>query len=817
MELPQNYNPKEAEPRLQKFWQENNIFQFHEQPEKPIYSIDTPPPTISGKMHLGHAFSFSQQDFIARYKRMKGFNVFYPFGTDDNGLPTEKLVQKEKKVNAASLEREEFIKICLDFLKEERPKFVQDWKNIGMSCDFSLTYSTIDHHCRKIAQKTFLDLTKLGFTYRKEAPVIWDTVFQTAIAQAELEDVERKSFFNDIVFRTESGERLIVGTTRPELLGACVALFAHPDDERYKKYLGSFAYSPLYRAKVPLLPDEKADPEKGTGLVMCCTFGDQTDIEWYKKHGLPLKMTITKDGRMNEQAGKYKDLKIEEARKQIIEDLKQAKLLVNQKEITQTVNVGERSGQPVEIINSKQWYVKYLDKKDVFSEAADRLNWHPYHMKHRLDNWIAGLNWDWSIARQRKFGVPIPVWYDSQGNIYLADESQLPVDPLKDQPKGAPKGISLIPETDVFDTWFTSASTPFLAINLIENESIRKKLFPMSLRPQAHDIINFWLFYTLVKTQLLHETNPWKDVAISGWALDPQGNKMSKSKENVIAPQEVIAKYSADAIRFWAATSKLGEDLPYQEKDVLTGQKFVTKLWNASKFSLLHLQDYNAVEVAETSDGTKTVEVTEVFDQWLLSKLNKLIKSCTESFDQYEYARTKQDTENFFWHIFCDLYLEIVKDRLYNPDRRGVKERKSAQQALYTALLSILKLMAPITPFITEEIYQQYFADKEKKISLHNSAWPEYNQNLVDEHLELAGDLGVDIINTARKWKAEQQLSMKEELSKLILVSEEKDFQKIVNSLAGDLKAVLNVKEIKFTGKTSLESEKFDVKIGIER
>ncbi|HLC81124.1 MAG TPA: valine--tRNA ligase [Candidatus Nanoarchaeia archaeon] len=808
MPLPNNYNPKEAEPRIQKFWEDKAIFKFNEHSDQPIYGIDTPPPTVSGRMHLGHAFSYSQQDFMARYKRMRGFNVFYPFGTDDNGLPTEKLVQKEKKINAAKMGREEFIQLVLDYLRQERPKFIQDWKNIGMSCDFFLLYSTIDAHCRKISQKTFLELTKLGLTYRKEAPVIWDTVFQTAIAQAELEDLERKSYFNDLVFKTEAGEQLVVGTTRPELVGACVALFAHPDDQRYKKYFGQCAYSPLYRALVPILPDEKADPDKGTGLVMCCTFGDQTDIEWYKKHGLPLKMVITKDGRMNDNAGKYRGLKIEEARTKIIEDLKQAKLLLKQTEITQTVNVGERSGQPVEIINSKQWYIKYLDQKDLFSQAADKLNWHPQHMKHRLDNWIAGLNWDWSISRQRKFGVPIPVWYDLEGKIYFADESQLPVDPLKDRPLNVPPKITLIPETDVFDTWFTSASTPFLAINLIKDESLRKKLFPLSLRPQAHDIINFWLFYTLVKTQLLHQANPWKEVAISGWVLDPKGNKMSKSKGNVIAPQEVVAKYSADAIRFWAATSRLGEDLPYQEKDVLTGQKFVTKLWNAAKLALMHLQDYQPSE---------TTELTEIFDKWLVSRLHRLIQSCTESFEQYEFSRTKQDTENFFRHTFCDQYLEIVKDRLYNPERRGIKEKASAQQALYLTLSSILKLMAPITPFITEEIYQLYFSGKERKDSIHLSSWPEHDKNLIHSTIELTGDVGIDIINAVRKWKAEQQLSMKETVSKLVLVGEDNGFEGIITEIGNDLKAVLNVKEIVFSGETSLESEKFDIKIGIVR
>jgi len=805
MELPQHYNPKEAEPRIQKFWEEKNIYKADEDTKKPVYSIDTPPPTVSGKMHLGHAFSYSQQDFIARYKRMRGFEVYYPFGTDDNGLATEKLVQRGKKVNLRNVERHEAIKICLDFLKEERPRFIQDWKNIGMSCDFSLCYSTIDDYSRKISQKSFLDLVKKGLVYRKEAPVIWDTVFQTAIAQAELENIERKSFFNDIIFTTEDGEKLTIGTTRPELLGACAALFAHPEDERYKKYFGKYAYSPLYKVKVPILADDKADPEKGTGMVMCCTFGDQTDIEWYKKHNLPLRMVITKDGRMNEASGKYSGMKIEDARKEIIDDLKQAGLLVNQREITQAVNVGERSGQPVEIINSKQWYVNYLNKRDLFLQSSEELNWHPAHMKHRLDNWIKGLNWDWSVSRQRKFGVPIPVWYDKEGEVYYADEKQLPVDPLKDRPLNTPSGKELIPEKDVFDTWFTSASSPFLAINLMEGKPIHKKLFPMNLRPQAHDIINFWLFYTMAKTQLLQSANPWSEVTISGFVLDPKGNKMSKSKGNVVAPQDVIAKYSADAIRFWAATSKLGEDLPYQEKDVLTGQKFVNKLWNASKFTIMHLEDY------------QESPVIEVFDKWLLHKLQNIIKECTQSFDSYEYSKTKAEVEKFFWHVLCDQYLEIVKDRLYNQEDRGVEAKRSAQSALYGSLLSVLKMTAPVMPHITEEVYRSYFKEKDGFESIHLSGWPKFDPDYLDDKAVLAGDLGVDIINAVRKFKSEQQLSLKEELSQLVLVSDEEGLEEMIQGIKADLKAVLKVKEIIFEGETTLESEKFSVRIGIIR
>jgi valyl-tRNA synthetase len=812
MELPKRYDPKTSEPKWQQFWADNNIFKFDENnQEKVIFSIDTPPPTISGKMHLGHAFSFAQQDFIARFKRMQGFNVFYPFGTDDNGLATDKLVQKTKKVSAKHMPRDEYIKICNEYLQEERPKFIQDWKNIGMSCDFSISYSTIDDNSRKIAQKTFLDLIQKGLAYRKEAPVIWDTMFQSAIAQAELEDIEKTTFFNDIIFKLddntiadEKEKELIISTTRPELLGACVALFAHPEDKRYQKYFGKFALSPLYNAKVPIMPDEKADPEKGSGMVMCCTFGDQTDIEWFKKHNLPLKMVITKAGKMNQKSGKYDGLKIEDARKEIIKDLKEANLLTDQKEIKHTVNVGERSGKPVEIINSKQWYIKYLDQKDNFLKSANKLIWHPPHMKHRVDNWIKGLNWDWSIARQRSYGIPIPVWYDNEGKQYFADETQLPVDPTKDRPLSAPENIELTPETDVFDTWFTSASTPFLSTYYLKDKPVYKKLFPMDLRPQGHDIINFWLFYTMAKTNLLHQVNPWKIAAISGWILDPKGNKMSKSKGNVIAPQDVISKFSADAIRYAAGATKLGEDIPYQEKEVLTGQKFVNKLWNSFRFAMMFLEDYKHQEIKQ--------ENLETFDIYLLSKLNETIKIATTTFNEFSYSKAKKEIENFFWQTFCDNYLEIVKDRLYNPQNRGEKEKQSAQYTLYTAINAILKLMAPFTPYVTEEIYQLFFKKEEKQPSIHQANYPKYNKENTNTSALEVGDRGLDIISEIRKYKSQNNLSMKEEINELTIISE-----KDLSSIESDLKAVLNVKNILYKGETSLETDKFSINLGILR
>lgn len=811
MELPKEYDPQVAEPKWQKYWEEEKIFQFDPKDTKrEIFSIDTPPPTVSGKMHLGHAFSYTQQDFIVRFQRMLGKNVFYPFGTDDNGLATERLIEKLKKVRSREMGRDKFVKLCLETLdKELRPAYIADWKRIGMSCQWDLFYTTINDHCQRISQRSFIDLYKKGREYRKEAPAMWCPECQTGISQVECQDKELDSWFNDIIFKIKSRD-LIVATTRPELLAACVALFFHPSDKRYQGLEGKKAKVPLFGFEVPILTDERADPEKGTGLVMCCTFGDQTDMEWQKAYHLPIKSVLTPDGKMTKLAGKYAGMSIRKARLEIIEELKKENLLINQKPIKHAVNVHERCGTEIEFIHSKQWFIKYLDLKEEMLAWGAKLQWYPPHMKVRYDHWVKGLQWDWMISRQRFFGVPFPLWYCQKcEEVILAEEEQLPVDPLKDKPpiNKCPKcnHYEFKPEEDVLDTWATSSLTPQLAVELIKEEKFRKKLYPMTLRPQAHDIITFWLFNTVVKSQLHFKVNPWQDVVISGHAQDPHGKKMSKSKGNIIEPQEMIKKYSADALRFWAAGSKLGDDLPFQEKDLVTGKKTIIKLWNASKFTLMHLEDF------KEKDKPKL----EIFDQWLISKLQKIIQACTETFERYEYSKTKAEAENFFWNTYCDFYLEIVKDRLYNSDKRGEEAKKAAQYTLYYSLLTNLKLFAPLMPHVTEEVYQLYFHKKENKKSLHLSHWPEFNQELVNEEAELAGDLGVDIINCVRKYKSENKLSLKEELKEIVLISEEENFEKLIQSIEEDLKAVLKVKEISFQGEASLESEKFAIKIGI--
>lgn len=785
-----------VEAKILKFWEDEKIYSFDVKSKKEIFSIDTPPPTVSGKMHIGHAFSYAQQDFIARYKRMRGFNVFYPFGTDDNGLPTERLIEKLNGIRVRDMERQAFIELCLSNLKQLLPSFIQDWKNIGCSCNFNILYSTIDDDSRRISQKSFLSLYKIGREERREAPSIWCPECQTAIAQVELKDKELESHFNDIVFMID-GKEVIIATTRPELLGSCVAVFVHPDDERYKSFIGKKAKVPLYNFEVPVLADKRVDMSKGTGIVMCCTFGDLTDIEWQKAHNLEIKMSIGKDGRMTELAGKYKGLEIKDARKSIIEDLKKQNLLRGQKVIKHIVNVHERCECPIEFIVSKQWFIKYLDLKEKFLELGKKIEWKPEFMRYRYENWIRGLQWDWCISRQRYFGVPFPVWYCKKcDEVIVADEKQLPVDPLKDKPliNQCPKcGCKeFVPETDVLDTWATSSLTPQIAIERAEKifkTKLKSKLFPYSLRPQAHDIISFWAFNTIVKSWMHEQSIPWKNIMISGF-VTLEGEKMSKSKGNVVQPQEIIKKYGVDALRYWASTSKLGEDFDYQEKELVAGQRFMNKLRNASKFVGMFIQDYKFKKI-DTSNIT-------IVDKWILSKINELVKSVTKYFDDYEYSKAKAEAEYFFWHIFCDYYLEIVKDRLYN-EQRNEKEKESAKTTLYYTFRCLLKIFAPFVPYATEEIWQQLFAKREKCKSIHISSWPEYLRELENKEDEQVGEKVIEIISRVRQEKTKNKKSMKSRVRVYI----EKPIYKHVYNVIDDLKAVLNAEII--------ENEEFKV------
>lgn len=770
----QQYDYKEAEKRILSFWLNEKIFKFNSKNKGKVYSIDTPPPTLSGKMHLGHAFSYSQQDFIARFRRMNGENVFYPFGTDDNGLPTERFVEKTMNVKSHSMKRSEFINLCLKTLKEVTPGFVADWKDLGVSADYDSSYSTIDDNSRKISQKSFIELFKQKDIYKKGFPTLWCPECQTAIAQAELEDKELQTLFSTLKFSCE-GKDLLIATTRPELLGACVAVFVNPNDSRYKKLIGKKAKVPLFNHEVPIIADESAQIDKGTGVLMICSYGDKYDAASINKHKLIPKIILNLNGTLNLE-GEYLGLYVKAARKKILEDLKNANLIVEQKSINHVVNVHDKCGTAIEILPTEQWFVKILDKKQKLIEQGNKVKWYPEFMLKRYENWVNGLEWDWNISRNRHFGVPIPVWECPKcKEIILPEEKELPIDPSEIQKKCSKCKILAIGEKMVLDTWATSSVTPQI-VSFISDGKVK---IPLSLRPQAHDIIRTWAFYTIVKSYLHEKEIPWKDIVVSG-NVCLGGEKMSKSKGNGIDPRMVLESFGADALRYWAASSKLGEDLDYQEKDLVTGKKFVNKLWNASKFVFMNLGDYGVTK-------PKNLFLT---DEIFLNELNIVVESATKSFSEYEYSKVKFEVDSFFWKSFCDNYMEIVKFRIYNGNE---EEKESAKYVLYNALLTIVKMMAPITPFITEEVYQKFFIKNEKSKSVHISSWPEKYSLKLDKNQDSVWNKLVEIIEKVRRAKSEAKKSMK---SEIVLTLTKQDMA-ILKDCLGDLSAVTCSRDVK--------------------
>jgi len=768
------YNPEEIEDKIRKFWEKNKTYKFDPKRGK-VFTIDMPPPTVSGQMHIGHAASYSQQDFIARYNRMKS-NVLYPFGTDDNGLPTERLIEKIKNVKSKDMSRAEFISLCLKTLKEITPEFIQDWKNLGVSSDYDIYYSTIDENSRKASQKSFLDLYKQKIAYKANFPTIWCPECQTAIAQAELEDKELPSKFSTLRFKVNNKD-LLIATTRPELLGACVAIFVNPKDKRYKSLVGEKAKVPLFNHEVPIIEDKSANIEKGTGVLMICSYGDKYDVESINRHKLEPKLILNKNGTLNTE--KYNGLRVKQARKQILEDLKSNNLITDQKEISHIVNTHDKCGTAIEFVTTDQWFIKVLDQKKKLIAQGKKIKWSPKYMQKRYENWVEGLEWDWSISRERHFGIPIPVWECKDCNeIILAEEKELPIDPLETK-KECPKCKKFaIPEGKVLDTWATSSLTPQIVKGLVGN----KIELPYSLRPQAHDIIRTWAFYTIVKS-LYHENKiPWETVMTSGF-VTLKGEKMSKSKGNVIDPRHALEEYGADAIRYWAASTKLGEDFDYQEKDLLTGKKTITKLWNATNFVFMNLTDYKYQKPKKL----------EAIDQQFLNKVNDLVKTCTNAFEKYEYSKAKSEIDKFFWNIFAANYLEIVKKRVY----QGSGNKKlSAQYTLYNSLLTITKLLAPIMPFITEEIYQTYYQKNEKEKSIHLENWPTYSDSKDSKDL----DTLINLLSKVRKFKSLKRKPMNSE----ILLTIPKEDQEKLKDLIEDLIDVTNTQNL-IEGKFNVE------------
>jgi len=788
--LENKYDYKTKEKKWQEYWQENGTYKFDFNSKKPIYSIDTPPPTVSGKIHIGHIFSYSQAEFIARFKRMMGYNVFYPFGFDDNGLPTELLVEKEKNIKAYTVSREEFSKMCMETVEKYENDFKNLFISVGNSADWSLLYHTVSPECQKTSQLSFLDLYKKNKVYYAEAPALWCTKCHTAIAQSELESEEKDSTFNYLKFFIENSDEYVeIATTRPELLSACDCVFVNPKDEKHSYLIGKKVRVPLYNFYVPVMSDDKVEVDKGTGVVMCCTFGDQTDTQWFKKYNLELKVAIDDFGYMTDLAGKYKGLKIKEARAQIIEDLKSANLMIKQDPIKHQVSVHERCGTEMEINLKKQWFIKTIENKDEWLKKGDEVNWYPSFMKSRYTDWVENLMMDWCISRQKYFGVPFPVWYCKDcGEIILPDEKDLPVNPLNSMPKHAcPKcgGTNFEPEKDILDTWATSSVTPQINTKWKVNDQLYKKLMPMSLRPNAHDIIRTWDFYTIVKSFYHSNCLPWNNVMISGFIMASPGQKISKSKSNSKSdPIDLINTFSADVVRYWTATGSLGRDIIFNEDKFKIGARLVNKIYNASKFVWIFLENY------KPKDNTKDLLV---MDKWIIQKFNEMQEKFIKYLDKYEVGLAMNELENFFWN-FCDNYIELVKVRLYNPNIYGEEAKESAQYACYKVLLEMLKMFGIYVPHITEEIYQNTFKTTVCTPSIHNLTLQKIEIDN-DEKLVKLGDEVIDAVSQVRGFKTDNKISLKTKLELVEITCNNIDFFKEAEN---DILAVTSAQKIEY-------------------
>ena len=735
-------------------WESDGTYRFDRaRGRDEVYSIDTPPPTVSGSLHVGHVFSYTHTDVVARFQRMRGKAVFYPMGWDDNGLPTERRVQNFYGVRCdpslpydagfqppekpgkhpISVSRPNFIELCNRLTAEDEKVFEHLWRHLGLSVDWSRTYATIDRRAQKVSQTSFLRLLKKGIAYQLEAPTLWDVDFRTAVAQAELEDREQPGAYHRIRFARPDGQHVDIETTRPELIPACVALVAHPDDERYKPLFGTEVRTPLFGVSVPVKPHPLADPEKGSGIAMICTFGDITDVTWWRELSLPVRAVIMPNGafraiqwgtpgwesadaaRAQAAYDQLANMSASRARARIVELLTESgDLIGTPRPITHPVKFYEKGDRPLEIVTSRQWFIKTMEFREALLARGRELQWHPEYMRHRYENWVNGLAGDWCISRQRFFGVSFPLWYPvrADGSIdyerpIVPDESRLPVDPSTDVPDGytaeqrdAPNGFSGDP--DVMDTWATSSLTPQIAGGWLDDEDLFARVFPMDLRPQAHDIIRTWLFDTVLRAELEHGSLPWYNAALSGWVLDPDRKKMSKSKGNVVTPMGLLEEHGSDGVRYWAASGRPGTDTAFDAAQMKVGRRLAMKLLNAARFALMQAEPRGPI--------------TEPLDRGMLTALSDLVGGVTVEFERYDYARVLQSTEAFFWG-FCDDYLELVKGRRYGDF--GPEAAASANSAMLVALSSMLRLFAPFLPFVTEEVWSWW-----QRGSVHQASWP---------------------------------------------------------------------------------------------
>jgi valyl-tRNA synthetase len=772
-------------------WEQDAVYRFDRtKPRAEVFAIDTPPPTVSGSLHVGHVFSYTHTDIIARYQRMRGREVFYPMGWDDNGLPTERRVQNYFGVrcdpslpydpafappdkppkHAIPVSRPNFIELCERLTADDEKAFEALWRTLGLSVDWSRTYTTVGKDAQRVSQRAFVRLLQRGLAYQLEAPTLWDIDFRTAVAQAELEDREMPGAYHRVRFARADGSGFLeIDTTRPELIPACVALVAHPDDERYRPLFGTEVVTPLFHARVPVRAHPLANPEKGTGAAMICTFGDVTDVTWWRELSLPVRAVLLADGRFRAIAwgtdewgttdaaraqaayDQVAGLSAHKARSKIVELLTASgDLLGEPRAITHPVKFYEKGDRPLEIITSRQWFIKTIEFRPELIARGREITWQPAFMRSRYENWVEGLNGDWCVSRQRFFGVPFPVWYPlaPDGRVLydraiVATEDQLPVDPSTDVPPGfaaehRDRANGFTGDPDIMDTWATSSLTPQIAGEWADDPDLFARVFPMDLRPQAHDIIRTWLFYTVARAHLEHGTVPWTNTAISGWVLDPDRKKMSKSKGNVVTPMALLEEHGSDGVRYWAASGRPGTDTAFDPGQMKVGRRLAIKLLNASKFALGRAEPRGPV--------------TAPIDRGMLTSLARLVSDSTEQLDAYNYATVLERAERWFWS-FCDDYLELVKNRRYGA--QGEALAASANSALVVALDSILRVFAPFLPFVTEEIWSWW-----RDGSVHRAPWPTSAE--LEEHIggpdpdgALALDRAALVLGEVRKAKSE--------------------------------------------------------------